>query len=133
MKEKKRITRSGCPVNCIVEFFGDKWSLLIVRELMGKHVRTFSQLMTMNERISTGTLSTRICKLQELGIIDRQSSLDDKRSADYSLTQKGKDLEPMMVEMVLWAADHEMPELPKNVVDNLRQTRMFDPNRSSCD
>ncbi len=132
MTEQKRITRSGCPVNCIVEFFGDKWSLLIVRELMGKHVRTFSQLMSMKERISTGTLATRICKLQELGIIDRQSSPDDKRSADYSLTQKGKDLEPMMVEMVLWAADHEMPELPKNVIDNLRQTRMFDP-RYDCD
>lgn len=120
--------RSSCPLNCAVEFFGDKWSLLIVREIFFKGKRTFSQLLGMEEGISTGTLTDRITTLQDKGIIDRKSHAGDKRSVDYSMTTKGKALEPVLVEMILWAADNEMQDLPKEAIDGLRQTRVFDLN-----
>ena len=78
----------------------------------------------------TGTLTDRITTLQDKGIIDRKSHLGDKRSVDYSMTAKGKALEPVLVEMVLWAADNEMNDIPKAALDGLRQTRVFDQN--SC-
>ena len=121
-----RKARSECPLNCVVEFFGDKWSFLIVRDLLFYGRRTFSQLLGMDEGISTGTLASRIAKLEDDGLLDRHSSTEDKRSKSYTLTQKGKSLEPVLVEMVLWAADNEMPDLPKQAVEHLRQTRSFD-------
>jgi len=122
-----RPTRSECPINCAVEFLGDKWSLLIVREMIFKGQRTYGQLLEMDEGISTGTLAARVCKLEEDGVIVRRTRTDDKRSVSYSLTQKGKNLEPVLVEMVLWAADNEMPDLPKSAVDRLRKSRVFEP------
>jgi len=124
---EKRKLRSYCPLNCAVEFFGDKWSLLIVREILFKGKRTFGQLLGMAEGISTGTLAGRISMLQDEGIISRKARTDDRRSVDYGLTAKGRDLEPVMVEMVLWAADYELPNLPRDAVEKLRQTRKFSP------
>lgn len=66
--------------------------------------------------------------LHDKGVISREPCKDDRRSAEYSLTSKGKELEPVLVEMVLWVAKNEMPDLPSDAVDNLRQTRIFDQN-----
>lgn len=119
--------RSGCPLNCALEFFGDKWSLLIVRELLFKGKRTFSQLLGMSEGISTGTLTGRVAMLRDDGIINRTSREDDRRSVDYGLTPKGKGLEPVIAEMILWAAENEMPGLPKDAVARLKRTRKLIP------
>ncbi|MGR3343463.1 MAG: winged helix-turn-helix transcriptional regulator [Paracoccaceae bacterium] len=124
--QKIRKLRSNCPLNCAVEFFGDKWSLLIVREIFFKGRRTFGQLLGMDEGISTGTLTDRITMLQKKGIISRKSRKDDRRSVDYNLTLKGKDLEPVLVEMVLWVASHEMTDIPEDLVKNLRPRHIFD-------
>jgi DNA-binding HxlR family transcriptional regulator len=90
--------------------------------------RTFGQLLGMEEGISTGTLTDRISMLDGKGVISRRPCKDDKRSVEYSLTSKGKRLEPVLVEMVLWVAENEMPDLPSDSVDSLRQTRIFDQN-----
>ena len=128
MVQKIRKPRSLCPLNCAVEFFGDKWSLLIVREIFFKGHRTFSQLLGMEEGISTGTLTDRITMLQDKGIIRRKSRKDDRRSVEYSLTSKGRALEPVLVEMVIWVANNEIPDIPSDAIANLRKTRVFDKN-----
>ncbi len=115
--------RSQCPMNCALEFFGDKWSLLIVRDLLFFHVRSFGQLLKMDEGISTGTLSSRISMLLQRGIISRNDCLDDKRAIEYRLSDKGRELEPVLVEMILWVAEHEMTDLPPKAVANLKQAR----------
>lgn len=114
-----------CPLNVAIEMFGDKWTLLIVRDLFFHSVRTFNQLLEIDESISTGTLTTRIQKLQENGIVDRQQSETDRRSVNYKLTDVGRSLEPVMVEMVLWVADNELADLPKVHVEELREKRSF--------
>lgn len=105
--------------------FGDKWTLLIVRDLFFHSVRTFNQLLEIDESISTGTLTTRIQKLQENGIIDRQQSETDRRSVNYKLTDVGKGLEQVMIEMVLWVADNELADMPIEHVAKLREKRSF--------
>lgn len=117
--------RSLCPLNVAIEMFGDKWTLLIVRDLFFHSVRTFNQLLEIDESISTGTLTTRIQKLQENGIIDRQQSETDRRSVNYKLTDVGKGLEQVMIEMVLWVADNELADMPIEHVAKLREKRSF--------
>lgn len=117
--------RSKCPLNVAIEMFGDKWTLLIVRDLFFFSVRTFNQLLEIDESISTGTLTTRIQKLQENGIIDRQQSETDRRSVNYRLTEVGRGLEPIMVEMVLWVADYNLADLPEESVAMLRAEKTF--------
>lgn len=117
--------RSLCPLNVAIEMFGDKWTLLIVRDLFFHSVRTFNQLLEIDESISTGTLTTRIQKLQENGIIDRQQSETDRRSVNYKLTDVGRGLEQVMIEMVLWVADNELADMPIEHVAKLREKRSF--------
>ena len=117
--------RSDCPLNVAIEMFGDKWTLLIVRDLFFHSVRTFNQLLEIDESISTGTLTTRIQKLQENGIVDRQQSETDRRSVNYKLTDVGRALEPIMVEMVLWVADNGLAEFSQKDVVKLREQRSF--------
>lgn len=117
--------RSDCPLNIAIEMFGDKWTLLIVRDLFFHSVRTFNQLLEIDESISTGTLTTRIQKLQENGIVDRQQSETDRRSADYKLTDVGRGLEPIMVEMVLWVADNNFSEFSQVDIAKLKEHRKF--------
>jgi DNA-binding HxlR family transcriptional regulator len=107
----------------MLEFFGDKWSLLIVRELLFYRIRSFGDLLRMPEGISTGTLTTRISILLDRGILCRRESSEDKRAVEYRLTEKGMRLEPMLVEMVLWAADNEMPDLPEKAVEYVREQK----------
>lgn len=125
MKKNCENFRSECPLNVAVEIFGDKWTLLIVRDLFFFSVRTFNQLLEIDESISTGTLTTRIQQLQDNGIIDRQQSETDRRSVNYKLTKFGRALEPILVEMVLWIVDSNLASLPEESVAMLRAEKTF--------
>ena len=102
MKRTER--RSDCPTNFAVQAFGDGWSLLVVRDLMFKGKRTFAEFAASEERIATNVLADRLRSLQLAGIVRRDG---DGRSTRYSLTRKGIDLLPLMVEMILWSARHD--------------------------
>lgn len=117
--------RSNCPLNVAVEMFCDKWTLLIVRDLFVYSVRTFNQLLEIDENISTGTLTTRIQQLQDKGIVDRQQSETDRRSVNYKLTKIGRNLEPVLVEMVLWVGDNKLADIPSEPLEILRKERNF--------
>ncbi len=99
--------RSACPLNASVEMLGDRWSLLIIRDMMLLGYRNFKQLLNSHERIATNILSDRLRRLEGYGIIASQPDPSDGRKLIYSLTAKGQDLAPVLTEMVLWAAAHE--------------------------
>jgi DNA-binding HxlR family transcriptional regulator len=99
--------RSGCPLNASVEMLGDRWSLLIIRDMMLLGYRSFKQFLNSHERIATNILSDRLKRLEGYGIIASQPDPSDGRKLIYSLTAKGQDLAPVLTEMVLWAAAHE--------------------------
>lgn len=99
--------RSGCPLNASVEMLGDRWSLLIIRDIMVRGYRTFKQFLSSDERIATNILADRLRRLESYGIIATRSDPSDGRKVHYLLTAKGMDLAPVLTEMVLWAAAHE--------------------------
>jgi len=99
--------RSGCPLNASVEILGDRWSLLIIRDMMLRGFRSFKEFLESYERIATNILADRLRKLEAYGIISAARDPSDGRRLIYSLTVKGIDLAPVLTEMVLWAAAHE--------------------------
>src|SRR4029077_18451183 len=102
--------RSGCPLNASVEILGDRWSLLIIRDMMLRGFRTYKEFLESYESIATNILADRLRKLIAHGIIARQPDPSDGRKTLYLLTSKGLDLAPVLTEMVLWAAAHEDTE-----------------------
>jgi DNA-binding HxlR family transcriptional regulator len=113
-KQKRRSAaekrRSGCPLNASVEMLGDRWSLLIIRDMMLRGASTFKEFLDSYERIATNVLADRLRKLVEYKIIRTQPDPSDGRKLNYVLTRKGIDLAPVLTEMVLWAAAHEKTE-----------------------
>jgi DNA-binding HxlR family transcriptional regulator len=102
--------RSGCPLNASVETLGDRWSLLIIRDMMLRGFRTYKEFLESFEGIATNILADRLRKLEAYGIITTQRDPSDGRRLFYLLTEKGIDLAPVLTEMVLWAARHEKTE-----------------------
>jgi DNA-binding HxlR family transcriptional regulator len=99
--------RSGCPLNASVEMLGDRWSLLIIRDMMLRGFKTYKQFLECYEGIATNILADRLRKLVAYGIINTRPDPSDRRKVIYRLTPKGIDLAPVLTEMVLWAAAHE--------------------------
>jgi len=99
--------RSECPLNVSVEMLGDRWSLLIIRDMMLRGFRTYKQFMECYEGIATNILADRLRRLTSNGIVTAAPDPRDGRKLIYLLTAKGIDLAPVLTEMVLWAAAHE--------------------------
>lgn len=112
--------RSGCPLNASVEMLGDRWSLLIIRDMMLRGFRSYKDFLKSYEGIATNILADRLRKLQAHGIITTQRDPADGRKLIYSLTAKGIDLAPVLTEMVLWAAGHEKTD-NQALVQQMRQ------------
>jgi DNA-binding HxlR family transcriptional regulator len=114
-KAPGEMRRSGCPLNASVEMLGDRWSLLIIRDMMLRGSKTYTEFLEGFEKIATNILADRLRRLREYGIIATAKDPADGRKVIYILTQKGIDLAPVMTEMVLWAAAHEETENPELV------------------
>ena len=106
-KKASPARRSGCPLNASVEMLGDRWSLLILRDMMLRGFRSYGELLDSYEGIATNILADRLRKLIAHGIITSEREPSDGRKSIYLLTAKGIDLAPVLTEMVLWAAGHE--------------------------
>jgi DNA-binding HxlR family transcriptional regulator len=95
--------RSECPVSCSLDIWGDKWSLLIIRDLVFNKKCTYGDFLKSEEGIATNILASRLQVLEENEIIKRSEHPESKVKVLYKLTQKGIDLFPILVEIHLWA------------------------------
>src|SRR3979411_250410 len=102
--------RSGCPLHASVEIFGDRWSLLIIRDMMLRGFRSYKEFLESYEGIATNILADRLRRLEAYGIITTGRDPGERRKRIYLLTRKGIELAPVLAEMVLWAAAHEQTE-----------------------
>jgi DNA-binding HxlR family transcriptional regulator len=109
-KKRAAKRRSGCPLNASVEMLGDRWSLLIIRDMMLRGFKAYKEFLENYEGIATNILADRLKKLMAYGIITAEPDPSDGRKLIYTLTPKGIDLAPVLTEMVLWAAAHEDTE-----------------------
>ena len=99
--------RSDCPISSSLDIFGDKWSLLIVRDLMLHKTRTYGDFTKSAEKIATNILANRLQVLEENGIIIKLPYPDNKVKGLYKLSQKGIDLIPAVIEIALWGGKYQ--------------------------
>ena len=99
--------RSRCPINLSLEVFGDKWSLIIIRDIMFSGKRYFRELLESEEKIASNILTDRLVMLEHEGIITKTDDPDHKLKFIYLLTEKGIDLLPIMAEIGAWGIKHE--------------------------
>jgi DNA-binding HxlR family transcriptional regulator len=95
--------RSDCPLSQSLDVFGDKWSLLIIRDLMFGNKCTYNDFLKSEEGIATNILATRLKGLEENGVIEKSAHPDSKAKILYKLTQKGIDLLPIIMEVYIWS------------------------------
>jgi DNA-binding HxlR family transcriptional regulator len=118
-----RKRRSGCPVSISLEMLGDRWSLLIIRDLMVRGFRTFKDFQGSSEGIATNILADRLKKLQSAGIVNAEAEKADGRRVNYRLTEKGIDLAPVLLELLVWGARHEETGAPSGLVEEMVKHR----------
>lgn len=122
MKVIKR--RSDCPINFGLELFGDRWTLLIIRDIMFKGRHYFGDFVQSEEKIATNLLADRLAMLEKSGIISKAQDKNHKQKIVYSLTRKGIDLMPMLVEMIIWSAKYDKDSgVEKEFVKSYHQDR----------
>lgn len=114
--------RSECPISCSLDIWGDKWSLLIIRDLMFKKECTYGDFLKSEEKIATNILASRLQTLEENGVIDKLDHPDSKAKVLYRLTQKGIDLLPLMIEINLWANKYfDLPDDRKAILKEVKK------------
>lgn len=124
MARKSRTkARSGCPVAVSLDLIGDRWSLLIVRDMMVRGYRTFRAFQQSGEGIATNILADRLEKLNACGILVREAAAGDRRSTHYRLTAKGIALAPVLLELLIWGAHHEKTGAPCAAIEEMERNR----------
>jgi len=99
-------SRSDCPISCSLDVFGDKWSLLIIRDIMLRGKLSYSEFLESEEKIATNILSNRLNVLVNEKILTKKISPENKSKYIYSLTEKGIDLVPIVIEIMDWGAKY---------------------------
>lgn len=121
MVDKKSKTWAGCPVRFGMSQFGDKWSFLVIRDLMFKGRKYYHEFIEAGEGISTNVLASRLADLETNGIISKSKDPAKGSRFVYSLTQKGIELMPMMLAMMDWAEKYDdATEVPREFIRKLR-------------
>ncbi len=121
---KNQQRRSNCPISVALETFGDTWSLLIIRDIVYFGKRTYGEFLESPEGIATNILACRLVQLEEKGILTKCPDAEDKRKEVYSLTDKGLDLIPVLLDMATWSARYD-PEIavPQNWITAVNANR----------
>jgi DNA-binding HxlR family transcriptional regulator len=99
--------RSHCPVSFALDVFGDRWTLLVIRDLLLRGKRTYGEFLASEEGMATNVLADRLEWLEAQGIVRRSRDGRERRRVIYELTQKGIDLLPIVIEMIAWSAKHD--------------------------
>jgi DNA-binding HxlR family transcriptional regulator len=122
MKEIKK--RSDCPISCSLDIWGDKWSLLIIRDLLTAKECTYSDFLKSPERIATNILASRLQVLEENEFIVKMEHPESKAKVLYKLAPKGIDLLPIIVEINLWAEKYySIPEAQKEILQEVKKDK----------
>jgi DNA-binding HxlR family transcriptional regulator len=124
MSSKTKKHASGCPVAFGLDAFGDRWTLLIIREIMLGGKRTYSEFLQAEEGIATNILIDRLKQLECGGIVEKKRDPENRRSFIYNLTQKGRDLAPVLLEIIIWSGTYDdRPDAVRDVFERIQQDR----------
>lgn len=121
---KNIMQRSDCPISYSLDFFGDKWTFLIIRDLVFEGKKFYNDFLQSKEGIATNILADRLKRLEAIGVIQSEVYEKLKTKKVYSLTQKGKDLIPILVEMIAWSAQYKDElNVPPGFVEKVKSDR----------
>lgn len=95
--------RSHCPISCWLDLFGDRWTLLIIRDMLIFGKKTYKEFSQSQEGIATNILASRLKKLVEQGVVSKTRAERNKRVFVYELTEKGRSLEPILMDIANWS------------------------------
>ena len=124
VKKKKIEYRSDCPISIALDIFGDKWSLLIIRDMVFKGMNTYGGFLSGGEKIATNILADRLMMLEASDIIAKQKHPESKAKILYTLTPKGISLVPVLVEIIAWSEKHhEVHPLAIQFAKTLRKNK----------
>lgn len=120
----KQERRSICPISYALDLIGDKWSLLILRDIIFFDKKHYNEFADSSERISTNILADRLQKLECVGLISKNENKENLKKFIYAPTDKGLDLMPILLEMILWSAKHDSETgAPPNVIRQIKKDR----------
>ncbi len=127
MPESKDINTAGeqlpCPVTFALEVFGDRWTLLVLREVMLEGRHRYRDLLSANEGIATNVLADRLKRLEQRGLISRERDPEDARQYIYKPTRYAVSVIPMLVEMMVWGSKHGNGEVPQTFLNQFTNNR----------
>lgn len=122
--KKKIVFRSQCPISTALDIFGDKWTLLVVRDLLFNGKKTYGEFLDSEERIATNILADRLSMLERANIVLRKKHPDSKAKVLYSLTDKGIDLISVLVEIIAWSEKyHEVHPYARKFARQLKSDK----------
>lgn len=136
MTDNSKDLRSNCPINFAVETFGDKWTLLVIRDLMFKGKRYYGDFLASDEKISTNILADRLQKLEANGVVSKLPDPENGSKYIYSLTEKGIALLPALVEVTAWSVQYDsLTNTPDDFMTfyNADKTGLIEMFRSKLD
>jgi DNA-binding HxlR family transcriptional regulator len=120
---KTNTPRSSCPVSYSLDIFGDKWTLLILRDMILNGKRSFSEFMSSTEKIASNILIDRLNTLHAEGFVNKTASDLNKSKFIYSLNDKAIDLVPVIIDLIEWGAKYNPTDEPKSVLDKLAKNK----------
>ncbi|OGX31726.1 MAG: transcriptional regulator [Omnitrophica WOR_2 bacterium RIFCSPHIGHO2_01_FULL_48_9] len=103
---KNKLQRSICPITNTLDLIGDKWTLLIIRDMLFLNKKSFNEFLESPEKIATNILTDRLKRLEKHDIITKQPYNKSPMRYEYTLTSRGKDLKPLLFEMIRWGNVH---------------------------
>ena len=116
--------RSGCGISCALDLLGDKWSLLVIRDMIFMKKQYFKEFLASYEGIATNILSDRLKRLENQGMVEKNQVPDNKRQMIYSLTEKGRALTPVLVDLLYWGAKHDnRSTMPPEFIQQIESDR----------
>ncbi|APZ47381.1 transcriptional regulator [Polaribacter reichenbachii] len=117
--------RSNCPISCSLDLWGDKWSLIIIRDLMFAKQCTYGDFLKSEEKISTNILASRLKTLEQNKIIEKLEHPNSKSKVLYKLTKKGIDLLPVLIEINLWGEKYfsDIPDKTKKLLKEVKKDK----------
>jgi DNA-binding HxlR family transcriptional regulator len=119
----KKEFRSGCPISSTLDVVGDKWSLLIIRDMLVKHKKTFKEISNSDEKIAPSILSARLKLLESYKLIFKTKVPDNKKENIYLLTEKGIRLTPIIIEFSLWGNSNMQEFNEIDTIDGLKSDK----------
>jgi DNA-binding HxlR family transcriptional regulator len=116
--------RSDCAISLALDIFGDKWALLIIRDIMFHGKSTYGDFLKSNEKIATNILADKLAFLESAEILEKTTHPESKAKFLYKLTQKGMDLLPVLIEIILWSDKYfDISEHGKAFAEDIRKNK----------